>query len=203
MICPPLEEFGKTRLTLDWQTTAVGSLLVGQVVARVGEAASGSYSSEETARTLSLLAGIVLLFIGLFRLGWIIEFIPYIPISAFVTSASITIMCTQIPTALGITHINTREPPYLIIVNTLRDLPVIHLDAAIGLSAIILLFAIRSFCSMMEARQPKQKRLWSSLSSLRLTFTMLLFTLISFLVHRTLPPTVTKFSIVGNIEQGT
>ncbi|XP_044724178.1 sulfate permease family domain-containing protein [Hirsutella rhossiliensis] len=183
-------------------TTAVGSLLVGQVVTRVDDAAPGRYSADETARALSLLSGAVLLFVGLFRLGWIIEFIPYIPISAFVTSASITIMSTQVPTALGIPDINTREPPYRVIINTLRSLPNVHLDAAIGLSAIVLLFAIGNFCSMMEARQPAQKRLWNFISSLRLTFTMLLFTLISFLVHRTMPPAETKFRIVGHIEQG-
>lgn len=189
-------------LTHDVQTTAVGSLLVGQVVSQVADAAPNQYLPEQIAHALSLLAGAVLLFFGLLRLGWIIEFIPYVPISAFVTSAGITIMSTQFPTALGIPNINTREAPYRVIINTLRGLPNIHLDAAIGLSSIVLLFAIRNFCSMMERRQPGQKRLWTFLSSLRLTFTMLLFTLVSFLVHRGKPMGDNKFRIVGNIEQG-
>ncbi|POR35580.1 Sulfate permease 2 [Tolypocladium paradoxum] len=183
-------------------TTAVGSLLVGQVVSRVAEAAPGRYQPEQTAHALSLLVGAVLLFFGLLRLGWIIEFIPYIPISAFVTAAGITIMSTQFPTALGMSNINTREAPYRVIISTLQSLPNTRLDAAVGLSSIVLLFAIRSFCSMMERRQPGQKRLWTFLSSLRLTFTMLLFTLVSFLVHRGKPMEDNKFRIVGNIEQG-
>ncbi|KAJ3496690.1 hypothetical protein NLG97_g2475 [Lecanicillium saksenae] len=183
-------------------TTAVGSLLVGQVVGRVRANNESGATSQEVAHTLSLLCGAVLLFFGLFRLGWIIEFIPYIPISAFVTAASITIMSTQIPTALGITGIDNHAPPYRVLIDTIKALPKIQLDAAIGLSSIVLLFAIREFCSHMESRQPAHKRAWTFASSLRLTFTMLLFTLISFLVHGRGETIVPKFRIVGPIERG-
>lgn len=183
-------------------TTAVGSLLVGQVISHVQEKAPGEYANEDVAHALSILAGAVMLFFGLLRLGWIIEFIPYIPISAFVTAASITIMCTQIPTCLGIPGINTRESPYQVIINTLKGLPNTQIDAAIGLSSIVLLFAIRDFCGMMEKRQPSQKRMWSFISSLRLTFVMLLFTLISYLVNRVHGIDNSPFRIVGHIEPG-
>ncbi|RDA95007.1 hypothetical protein CP533_2108 [Ophiocordyceps camponoti-saundersi (nom. inval.)] len=181
-------------------STAVGSLLVGQVVSRVQEASPGTYKPEETAHVLSLITGMILLGFGLLRLGWIIEFIPYIPISAFVTSASITIMSTQLPVTLGIPEVDTRQPPYLVILSTLRGLGRIRLDAAIGISAIVLLFAVKGFCSAMEKRQPKYKRGWAYVSSLRLTFTMLLFTLVSYLVHRKTDEI--KFRIVGHIERG-
>lgn len=149
-----------------------------------------------------MLSGAVLLFFGLLRLGWIIEFIPYIPISAFVTAASITIMSTQIPTALGIQGVNTRDAPYRVLIDTLKGLPTARLDAAIGISSIVLLFAIRDFCAFMEKRQPAHKRMWSFISSLRLTFTMLLFTLISFLVHGKGDVPSPKFRIVGPIDRG-
>lgn len=161
------------------------------------------YSSIDVAHALSFMTGAVLLFLGLCRLGWIIEFIPYIPISAFVTSAGITILSTQIPTALGIKGINTREAPYLVLLNTVKGLPKMHIDAAIGISSIILLFSIRGFCSMMEARQPNRKRVWSFISSLRMTFTMVLFTLISYLVHHNSSENETKFRILGHIDKGT
>ncbi|KAF2866440.1 sulfate permease 2 [Massariosphaeria phaeospora] len=183
-------------------TTAVGSLLVGSVISKVEDARPGVYSPVEIAHTLSFLAGIIVLFLGLFRLGWIVEFIPYVPISAFVTSASITIMLTQIPVALGIRGVNTREAPYMVLANTMKGLPRVKLDAAIGLTSIALLFAIRDGCVRMEVRQPAKKRMWSMLSSLRLTFTVLLYTLISWLVHRTAPEGHTKFRIVGKIESG-
>lgn len=144
----------------------------------------------------------MLLCIGLLRLGWIVEFIPYIPVSAFVTAASITIMSTQIPTALGIKGVNTREAPYKVLINTCKHLPDTSMDAAIGLTCIALLFAIRDFCTHMEKRRPAQKRMWSFLSSLRLTFAMLFYTLISFLVNRGLDAEDAKFRIVGHIDKG-
>lgn len=184
------------------QTTAVGSLLVGQVISHVDSAKPGKYSNEEVAHALSLMSGAVLLFFGLFRLGWIIEFIPYIPISAFITGASITIMSTQVPVLLGLSEINTRESPYKVIINTLKALPDTKLDAAIGFSSIVLLFGIRDICAFMERRHPQKKRVWSYISSLRMTFVMLLFTLVSFLVHRGVPFEESKFRIVGKIDPG-
>ncbi|CAM1511656.1 Fc.00g091690.m01.CDS01 [Cosmosporella sp. VM-42] len=183
-------------------TTAIGSLLVGQVIGSVHDSAPGEFTNDQIAHALSMMTGAVLLFFGLCRLGWIIEFIPYIPISAFVTAASITIMCTQIPTALGIHGINTHEAPYKVLINTLKALPETKLDAAIGLTAIVLLFGIRDLCSFMETRHPQRKRMWGYISSLRLTFVMLLFTLVSFLVNRGLNAEEAKFRIVGHIEPG-
>ncbi len=144
----------------------------------------------------------ILLFIGLVRLGWIIEFIPYIPISAFVTGASITIMSTQFPVAMGISGVNTREAPYLVIINSLKGLPRTRVDAAIGLSSIVLLFGIRYLCAKMEVRYPKKKMVWAMISSLRLTFAMLLYTLVSWLVNRN-NSGPSPFRIVGKIEKGT
>jgi sodium-independent sulfate anion transporter 11 len=180
----------------------VGSLLVGQVIASVEAAKPGVYPPQQIAHTLSFLSGMILLFLGFFRLGWLIEFIPYPPISAFVTSASITIVSTQIPTCLGITGINTRESPYKVLIDTFRHLPDASLDASIGITSIVLLFAIQNVCQKMEVGQPSRKRMWSMICSLRLTFTILLFTLISWLVHRNTPGDSTKFRIVGTIEKG-
>ena len=120
-------------------TTAVGSLLVGGVISKIEAEHPGVYRPEQIAHALSFLAGAALFILGILRLGWLIEFIPYVPISAFVTSASITIISTQLPTVLGITGINTRQAPYNVYINTLRNLSRTKLDAAIGISTIILL----------------------------------------------------------------
>ncbi|KAF2010809.1 sulfate permease-like protein [Aaosphaeria arxii CBS 175.79] len=183
-------------------TTAVGSLLVGGVISKVEAEKPGVYHPQEVAHALSFLAGAIILVLGLLRLGWVIEFIPYVPISAFVTSASITIMSTQIPVVLGISGINTREAPYRVLINTFKSLPKAKLDAAIGLTSIALLFIIRDACAKMEIRQPSKKRVWAMLNSLRLTFTILLYTFISWLVHRSLPEGHSRFRIVGKIEPG-
>ncbi|KAK0391336.1 hypothetical protein NLU13_0837 [Sarocladium strictum] len=184
-------------------TTAVGSLLVGQVITAIEKQYPGEFDHKDIAHSLSLLSGAALLLIGLLRLGWIVEFIPYIPVSAFVTAASITIMSTQVPTVLGIPGINTHEAPYKVMINTVKALPDTRLDAAIGLTCIALLFLIRDLCAFMEKRQPAKKRTWSFISSLRLTFAMLLYTLISYLVHKDLGAgAAARFRIVGHIDPG-
>ena len=172
------------------------------MVSAVDKDYPGEFSHEQIAHSLSLMSGVALLAIGLLRLGWIVEFIPYIPVSAFVTAASITIMSTQIPTALGITGIDTHEPPYKVLINTAKALPQTGLDAAIGLTCIAMLFMLRDFCEFMGNKRPAMKRTWSFISSLRLTFAMLLYTLISFLVNRNLSVDEAKFRIVGHIDPG-
>lgn len=144
----------------------------------------------------------ILLFIALLRLGWIIEFIPYIPISAFVTAASIIIIATQFPVLMGIPGVNTRQAPYLVMIDALKGLPNTHVDAAIGLTSIVLLYAIRFFCSWMETRYPSRKKTWAIVSSMRLTFVMLLYTFISWLVNRTRAGGDSPFRIVGPISRG-
>ena len=175
---------------------------MGEVISHVQESSPNEYTNSQIAHALSILSGAIMLFVGLLRLGWLIEFIPYIPISSFVTSASITILCTQVPSALGIPGINTREAPYKVIINILKGLPRARLDAAIGVSSIVLLFAIRDFCAFMERRQAKQKRMWAFLSSLRMTFVMILFTVVSYLVNRNYDVDSPRFRIVGYIEPG-
>lgn len=130
--------------------------------------------------------------------------IPYIPISAFITSASITIIGTQFPVALGIQGINTRQAPFRVYSDTLKKLSDTQLDAAIGLTSILLLYVIREVCAKLEVRQPSKKKLWATISSLRLTFTILLYTFVSWLVHRTIPhdKEYWKFKLVGKIESG-
>lgn len=180
----------------------MGSLLIGRVVDTLQTDRPGLYQATEIASAISLLCGLIVLGLGFLRLGWLIEFIPYPPINAFVTGASITIISTQLPTCLGIEGVNTREAPYKVYINTLKGLPHVHIDAAIGISSIILLSSIQKFCSLMETRQPARKRSWAMISALRLTFTMLLYTLISWLVNRTTRNGYEKFRIVGTIEKG-
>ncbi len=184
------------------QTTAIGALLIGGVITRIEAAHTGVYKPEDIARVLSFLSGLIVFLLGILRLGWLIEFVPSIPISAFVTSASITIIGTQLPTVLGITGINTHQSTYKIYIDTLKGLDRCKLDAAIGITSITLLWLIRNSCARMEARQPYRKRMWSLISSLRLAFTMVLYTLISWLVNRGQPAKMVKFRVVGHIEKG-
>lgn len=175
---------------------------MGEVIARVQAEKPSVYASEDIAKAVSLLSGIVLLLLGFLRLGWLIELISYVSISAFVTAASITIIGTQLPVILGITGIKTREAPYKVYVSVLQRLGHAKLDAAIGLTSIALLFCLKTLFTHLEKRQPGKKGLWSTLSSLRMTFTIVLYTLVSWLVHRKLPHGEHKFRLVGHIDSG-
>ncbi|KAK2026582.1 sulfate permease [Colletotrichum zoysiae] len=182
--------------------TAVISLLVGKVTARVLEEHPGEFQPEEVSKTLAFLSGAVLLAFGLLRLDWVVEFIPHVAISAFVTAAAITITLSQIPSLLGIDGVNSKAAAYRVFVDTVRGLPRIRLDAAVGLTALALLAGIKWYCERMARAQPRRRRTWEMLCSLRMTFTVVLYTLVSFLVNRGLESRDLRFRVTGTLPRG-
>ncbi|RYP23403.1 hypothetical protein DL765_001108 [Monosporascus sp. GIB2] len=186
-------------------TVAVMSTLVGTIVQRV-QAVHGedAFPPEMIARGLSVIVGAVLLFIGLARLGWVVEFIPLVGITSFMTGAAISIAAGQVPTLLGISGVKTREATYLVIINTLKNLPRAKLDAAMGVSALAMLYLIRFGCNFMARRQPHRQKLWFFVGTLRMAFVILLYILISWLVNRNVGWDASKaaFRILGNVPSG-
>lgn len=150
-------------------TVAVMSTIVGNIVIKV-QKAHPKLAAPDIARALSVVAGAVLLFIGLTRLGRIVEFIPLVAITSFMTGAAISIGAGQVPALMGISGVNSRGPTYLVIIDTLKALPRTKLDAAMGLSALLLLYSIRGFCSWMTTKQPSKKKLWFFVSACRWTY---------------------------------
>lgn len=141
-------------------TVAVMSTIVGNIVSKVQKKHPGQFTPPEIASALSVIAGAVLLFIGLVRAGPIVELIPLVAITSFMTGAALSIGVGQVPALMGISGINNRGPTYLVIIDTLKGLGRTKLDAAMGLSALFLLYAIRIFCSWMTKKQPSKKKLW-------------------------------------------
>ncbi|KAK1996069.1 sulfate permease [Colletotrichum falcatum] len=182
--------------------TAVISLLVGKVSAKVAEQHPGEFQPEEISKTLAFLCGAVILAFGLLRLDWVIEFIPHVAISAFVTAAAITITLSQIPSLLGIGGVNSKAAAYRVFIDTARGLPRVGLDAAVGLPALALLAAVKWYCERMARAQPGRRRTWEMLCSLRMTLTIVLCTLVSFLVNRGLETEDLRFRITGTLPRG-
>lgn len=183
-------------------TVAVMSQLVGNVVLRVRDD-HPEFAPDQIARALALIAGAILLFIGLVRLGWIVEFIPLVAITSFMTGAAFSIACGQVPALLGIQGVNTREATYLIVINTLRALPTAGLGAAMGMSTLFLLYLIRWFCNFMSRKQPHWKKFWFFMSTLRMAVIILLYVLISFLVNRNIDnEDDARFKILGEVPSG-
>jgi sodium-independent sulfate anion transporter 11 len=162
-------------------TVAVMSTIVGNIVIKIQKNPKHKHlQAPDIARALSVIAGAVLLFVGLTRLGRMVELIPLVAITSFMTGAALSIGAGQVAGMMGISGVNTRGPTYLVIIDTLKGLPRTKLDAAMGLSALFLLYAIRIVCSFMTKKQPSKKKLWffvsldlSSTSLLMLTITSL------------------------------
>jgi sodium-independent sulfate anion transporter 11 len=154
------------------------SQVTGNVVAKVA-VSNPEIPAHVVASCLAFICGAIILFIGLVRLGWIVEFIPLPAICAFMTGSAINIAAGQVSKLMGISGVKTREAPYKVIINTLKGLPRTSLDAALGLTALTMLYLIRSLCSYMAKKQPHRQKLYFFLSTLRTAFVILLYTGIS------------------------
>ncbi|RDA84166.1 hypothetical protein CP532_3905 [Ophiocordyceps camponoti-leonardi (nom. inval.)] len=179
---------------------AVMSLITGNVVLRAREELP-NVEGHVVASALALVTGAIILFLGLARLGWLVEFIPLPAICAFMTGSALNIASGQVSKLMGIQGVDTRDATYRVVIGTLRNLPTARLDAAMGLSALFMLYSIRIFCSRMAKRQPRRAKLFFFLSTLRTVFVILLYTGISAAVnarHRDKP----RFSIIKDVPRG-
>lgn len=177
------------------------STLVGQVVLKV-RAENPEIEPHVVASALAIIGGAIITFIGLIRCGWVVDFIPLTAISAFMTGSAISIAAGQVPSMMGITGFDTRAATYEVIINTLKHLPSTQLDAAMGLSALVLLYLIRFGCTYCAGRFPNRAKVFFFLSTLRTAFVILLYTMISALanLHRRDDP---LFKILGTVPRGT
>ncbi|KAH7028934.1 sulfate transporter family-domain-containing protein [Microdochium trichocladiopsis] len=185
-------------------TVAVMSTLVGNIIARVTAAHGNEFPPEMIARALSVICGSVLLFLGLFRLGWIVELIPLVGITSFMTGAAINIAAGQVPKMLGISTVNTRQATYLVIIQTLQALPTAKgLDAAMGVSAMVFLYIWKWTTAYLGNKQLHRQKLWFFLGTLRMAVVIILYILISWLANRGVTDKKkAKFDILGVVPSG-
>jgi sodium-independent sulfate anion transporter 11 len=176
------------------------STLVGHVVTELEDKHTG-VPAHVIAAAISLVAGGIITGIGLLRLGWIVDLISLTSLSAFMTGSAITIGVGQLPNLLGIRGVNNTESPYLIIINTLKHLRDAKVDAAVGLSALTMLYMIRSNFVRATKRWPMHQKQLFFANTLRTVFVILLYTLISFLVNRTRTEDP-AFKVIGEIPIG-
>ncbi|KAJ4855532.1 sulfate permease family domain-containing protein [Trichoderma breve] len=176
---------------------AVLSTVVGTVVADVG----GDLPPNIVATAFAVIAGSIVLGIGLLRLGWIVDLISITSLSAFMTGSAITIGASQLPSLFGITGFSNRDPAYKVIINTLKHLPDTKLDAAIGLTALFFLYLIRYTLTRAAERWPANKRIIFFLNTMRTVFVILLYTMVSWLINkdRKSHPAV---RVLGNVPKG-
>ncbi|PHH75003.1 hypothetical protein CDD82_4634 [Ophiocordyceps australis] len=181
---------------------AVLSTVVGSVVEEVNKTPQGKdIPPHVIASGLSVIAGCIVLAIGLLRCGWIIDLISITSLSAFMTGSAITIGVSQLPALLGVTGFSNRDSPYKVVINTLKRLPETKLDAALGLTALFTLYLIRYCLTKTAEKFPKHKRIIFFLNTMRTVVIILLYTMISWLVnmHRRDRP---AFRVLGHVPKG-
>ncbi|CEL06278.1 Putative Sulfate transporter [Aspergillus calidoustus] len=180
---------------------AVMSTLVGNIVSDAQDKLPG-VEGHVIASALAIICGGIVTFMGLARLGFIVDFIPLPAITAFMTGSAINIIAGQCKKMLGETgDFSTRGATYLTIINTLKYLPTATLDAAMGVTACAMLYIIRAACNFAAKKQPHRAKMWFFISTLRTAFVILFYTMISAAVnlHRRDNP---AFSVLGNVPRG-
>ncbi|KAL2823195.1 sulfate transporter family-domain-containing protein [Aspergillus cavernicola] len=180
---------------------AVMSTLVGNIVIEARDKLPG-VDGPVIASCLAVICGGIVTFLGLARLGFIVDFIPLPAITAFMTGSAINIISGQVSTMLGETaDFNTRGATYSTIINTLKYLPSSNLDAAMGVTACAMLYIIRFGCNYAAKKQPRRAKMWFFISTLRTAFVILFYTMISAAtnLHRRDHP---AFTVLGTVPRG-
>ncbi|KAL9589379.1 MAG: hypothetical protein Q9203_001816 [Teloschistes exilis] len=181
---------------------AVMSTITGNVVNKAHDT-NPDIPAHVIASALAIIAGAIICFIGLVRLGRIVDFISLAAISAFMTGSAINISVGQVPALMGITGFSNRESTYKVVINILKHLGRSQNDAAMGLTALFFLYLVRSLCNLGARRMPQRAKMFFFLSTLRTAFTILLYTLISWLVNRHhRSQKQRKFAILGTVPRG-
>ncbi|KAF4335184.1 family sulfate permease [Fusarium beomiforme] len=179
---------------------AIMSIMVGNIVLK-SKQSHPEIPAHVVASALALVVGLIILLIGLVRAGWIVEFVPLVATTAFMTGSAINIIAGQLPFLLGIRGFNAIDVPYKVIINTFANLQHTKLDAAMGISALAALYLYRFCCDLLARRMPNRSRLFFFLSTLRTALVILLYTVISFLVnHNRLNKPL--FHLVGHVPSG-
>ncbi|OQE36956.1 hypothetical protein PENCOP_c011G01354 [Penicillium coprophilum] len=181
---------------------ATMSTVLGGIVREV-QAEHPEIPAPQIALAVAILCGAIITFMGLARLGFIIDFIPVPAITAFMVGSALSICSGQVKGLLGQTgDFQTSTPTYRIIIDTLRYLPTAQgYDAAMGLTALVLLYGLRSGFTYGAEKCPRFAKIFFFLGALRTVFIIALYALISLGVnhHRRGNP---AFAVVGTVPQG-
>ena len=133
--------FGSSR-TLAVGPVAILSLMTAAAAGKFAEMGSTQYI--EAAVILALLSGIFLLAMGLFRLGFLANFLSHPVISGFITASGVIIAASQVKHILGVeTHVHNLID---LLMSLARQLTETNLPTfIIGAASLVFLFGARSF----------------------------------------------------------
>jgi sodium-independent sulfate anion transporter 11 len=178
---------------------AVTSVVMGTIVAESGKKLD--MSAEVLMSVLTLICGIIISAMGLLRLGWLVDLISMPAVASFITGSAIAVSAGQVPVMLGIDGVSSRDVTYKVIINVLKNLSKMQMDAAVGVSALVMLYTIKWVCQWASGRFAAKEKVFFFISSLRTVFVILLYTLMSYLVNRT-HKDKPAFHLIGFIPSG-
>lgn len=131
--------FGSSR-QLAVGPVAILSLMTAAAAGKI--AAQGSAEYIQAAVILALLSGIILLMMGLFRMGFLANFLSHPVVSAFITASGIIIAASQMKHILGVNA--GGHNLYEILMSLFEKLPETNLPTLyIGGASLIFLFWVR------------------------------------------------------------
>src|ERR1700760_3674195 len=181
---------------------AVASIVTAQIVADLAaEHPLEHLDSPALAGIVAMLAGAMLALVGILRLGWLVDLIALPAISSFITGTALTITFGQIPALLGMKKINSREPAIKIGISIFKHLDRISIDAAFGITALVLLYIIKWTCFAVAKRRPHSARAIFFISTLRTVVTIIVYTTISFVINHSRKDNP-MIRILGHIPRG-
>ncbi|BGP15200.1 Sulfate permease 2 [Rhodosporidiobolus nylandii] len=185
---------------------AVMSLQVSKVIDHVHSQPGGADIPGYIIGTvLALMCGLIVLGIGLLRLGWIVEFISAPAVAGFMTGSAISICAGQVPGLLGTSKLfDTRAATYEVIINTLKHLPDCTRDAAFGLFGLAFLIATKYIFGAIErkAKSPVVRRAAFFAGTLRTGFFIIFATLFSWVYCRNYDSKHYPISILKTVPSG-
>src|ERR1700761_5308785 len=150
---------------------AVTSVVMGTIVAESVQKLN--MSPEALMSCLTLICGIIILAMGLLRLGWLVDLISMPAVASFITGSAIAVSAGQVPVMLGIDGVSSTEVTYRVIINVLKNLNKIQMDAAVGISALAMLYMIKWSCQWASGRFMSKEKAFFFISSLRTVFVIL------------------------------
>ncbi|MFW3615985.1 SulP family inorganic anion transporter [Billgrantia antri] len=131
-----------TSRTLAVGPVAIIALMTGAALS--GVAAPGTPEYLQAALILSLLSGLMLLLMGLLRMGFVANFLSHPVIAGFLTASGILIAASQVGYLVGV-RLDARDLlPRLM--QLVRRLPEVHLQTlAIGIGTLLFLLLLRQY----------------------------------------------------------
>ncbi|ORZ07588.1 sulfate transporter family-domain-containing protein [Absidia repens] len=160
----------------------VVSLLVGETITKVTES-HPDITGAEVAVCLSLVCGVITLLMGVIRLGILVDFISGPAIAGYMSGSAITIGLGQWPKMFGMTGVDTHQPPYLVLTKFIQQISSTHIDAAFGLTTLVILYAIKFGTGHLAARVPRLKKLLFFMGIMRNGLIVIVGTLLSFILN--------------------